>query len=75
MKIAECNVNAAVLIPKGEYLDGSAVAADTWIRAGVYMLQSGFAESVEKLGLLEIVSIDGENVVWGACCDGGHAHP
>lgn len=34
-------------------------------------LEAGFAQAQEQNGMLEIVSIDGAPVVWGACC-GGH---
>lgn len=71
MKIATVNVGAPVYVPAGGYLDGAVLDSPAWARKGGHTMEVEFAQAQEKNGMLEIESIDGDPVVWGACC-GGH---
>lgn len=69
MTTAICNVGSPIYVPAGEYLDGEVLEAPAWARKGVHTLSTHFALQQESNGYLEISSIDGNPVVWGACCN------
>jgi len=72
MKIAHVNIAAPVYVPAGEYLNGEILAAPAWAHVGECDLSETFARTQEANGYLEIDTIDGVAVVWGACCNAGH---
>jgi len=74
MKIATVSVCAAIYVPAGQYLNGAVLDAPQWARKGSHTMEAEFAQAQEAAGMLEIESIDGATVVWGACCGGDHAH-
>lgn len=48
---------------------------DGWKRTGAVVLPDEAADEFERLGWVDVISHDGERVVWGACCqDGAHQH-
>ena len=74
MKIATVSVCAAIYVPAGQYLNGVVLDAPQWARKGTHTMEAEFAQAQEAAGMLEIESIDGATVVWGACCSGAHDH-
>lgn len=74
MRIATVQVAAPVRVPTGQYLNGAVLAAPEWARNGTHTMEAGFAQAQEAAGMLEVDSIDGAPVVWGACCSGDHDH-
>ena len=43
-----------------------------WLNAGQHPMPLDVAEQHERAGLVDIVSVDGEAVVWSSCCGDGH---
>lgn len=74
MQIATVDVCAPVYVPPGEYLNGAALNHPQWARQGRHTMGADFAQAQEAAGMLEIESVDGTPVVWGACCGGDHDH-
>lgn len=74
MKIATVSVCAAIYVPTGEYLNSVVLDAPQWARPGLHTMGVEFAQKQDAAGMLEIESIDGAPVVWGACCGGAHDH-
>jgi len=74
MRIATVQVAAPVRVPVGQYLNGVVLAAPEWARKGTHTMGADFAQQQDAAGMLEIESIDGAPVVWGACCGGDHNH-
>lgn len=62
-----------VLIPAGSTLDGQTVVVATWALKGRHEID--YDLMVDRLwhvnGFVEPESVDGNNVVWGACCNHG----
>lgn len=51
------------------------LVGDVWHRTGQVALSDDQADEYERLGWVDIVSHDGQPVVWAACCtDGDHEH-
>ena len=47
----------------------------TWLSSGEHPMPLDEARAQERAGMVDIVSIEGERVVWASCCaDGDHAH-
>lgn len=75
MQIATVQVVAPVYVRAGQYLDGVVLDAPQWARPGRHAMEAGFAQLQDAAGMLEVESVDGVPVVWGACCSGGsHDH-
>lgn len=74
MKIATVSVCAAIYVPAGQYLNGVVLTAPEWARKGTHTMEAEFAQQQDAAGMLEVESIDGAPVVWGACCSGDHNH-
>jgi len=72
MKIATVSVCAAIYVPAGQHLNGAVLDAPQWARKGTHTMEAEFAQQQEAAGMLEVESIDGATVVWGACCGGAH---
>ena len=50
--------------------------AGVWLTEGEHPMPLDVAQRHERAGLVDIVSIEGERVVWASCCaDGNHDHP
>lgn len=46
-----------------------------WLNSGEHPMPLDEAQAHERAGMVDIVSVDGETVVWSSCCAGGdHAH-
>lgn len=46
-----------------------------WLNSGEHPMPLDEAQAHERAGMVDIVSIEGERVVWASCCAGGdHAH-
>lgn len=39
-----------------------------WLKEGQHDIDDATADAEEKVGNVDIVSVDGAPVVWGACC-------
>ena len=74
MKTAQIKISAPVYFAAGEHLNGTTLAAPAWVRGGGATVEIQKAQALERDGFADIVSIDGEANVWGACCDGAHDH-
>lgn len=49
--------------------------AGQWLMEGEHSMPLDVAQAQERAGLVDIVSIEGERVVWASCCAGGdHDH-
>lgn len=74
MKTAQIKISAPVYFAAGEHLNGATLTAPEWVRIGGATVEIQKAQALERDGFADIVSIDGEANVWGACCDGAHDH-
>lgn len=46
-----------------------------WLNEGEHPMPLDVAQQHERTGMVDIVSVDGERVVWASCCTGGdHNH-
>lgn len=45
------------------------LVGDEWVRSGEVTIDVETAKAHESAGLVDIVSIDGDPVVWCACCN------
>lgn len=53
----------------------SPVAHDgVWLMEGEHPMPLDVAQAHERVGLVDIVSVEGERVVWVSCCGGQHDH-
>lgn len=73
----EIDVLHSFPLPAGSELDGVVLADRAFVDAGRHTLVAdrAFVEQLDASGYIEILSADGETVVWSACCaDGEHDH-
>jgi hypothetical protein len=46
-----------------------------WLNSGEHPMPLDDAQALERTGMVDIVSVDGERVVWAVCCTGAdHNH-
>ena len=70
----QIKLSAPVYFAAGEALNGQTLAVAQWVRGGTTSVSDEKAQALERDGLADILSVDGERAVWGACCDGSHDH-
>lgn len=46
--------------------------AGQWLNSGEHPMPLDEAQAQERAGMVDIVSVDGETVVWASCCGDGH---
>lgn len=74
MKKAIVNVTAPVYFAAGEWLNGVVLTGSCWVRSGTAEVSAERAAELSTQGYADVLSVDGADITWGACCGGAHEH-
>lgn len=73
--MTKVEVISPVLFNKGESLNGIVIDKPEWVYSGSFEIDDEKAKELERAGYVDIISVNGADVVWESCCSGSnHTH-